>query len=127
MGGQTALNTAIALDDDGTLKKFNVELIGANRDAIETAEDRALFREAMDRIGLENPRATIVEAPKTAKGRDIAEGCAARRRARHGRPARHHPPRLHPRRHRRRRRLQPRGLRGDLPRAGWKPPRSARS
>jgi carbamoyl-phosphate synthase large subunit len=74
MGGQTALNTAIALDDDGTLKKFNVQLIGANRHAIETAEDRALFRAAMDRIGLENPRATIVEAPKTAKGRDIAEG-----------------------------------------------------
>ncbi len=74
MGGQTALNTAIALDDDGTLEKYGVQLIGANRKAIETAEDRALFRAAMDRIGLENPRATIIDAPKTAKGRDIAEG-----------------------------------------------------
>ena len=59
MGGQTALNTALALDDDGTLAKFNVELIGAKRAAIEMAEDRKLFREAMDRIGLENPKATI--------------------------------------------------------------------
>ncbi|MFT7026644.1 MAG: carbamoyl-phosphate synthase large subunit [Paracoccaceae bacterium] len=59
MGGQTALNTALALDDDGTLAKYNVELIGAKRAAIEMAEDRKLFREAMDRIGLENPKATI--------------------------------------------------------------------
>ncbi|MGG7568080.1 carbamoyl-phosphate synthase large subunit [Rhodovulum sp. DZ06] len=61
MGGQTALNTALALDDDGVLEKFNVELIGADRKAIEMAEDRKLFREAMDRIGLENPKATIAE------------------------------------------------------------------
>ncbi len=75
MGGQTGLNTAIALDDDGTLAKFDVQLIGANRRAIETAEDRGLFREAMDRIGLENPRATIVTAPKGADGkRDVLEG-----------------------------------------------------
>jgi carbamoyl-phosphate synthase large subunit len=59
MGGQTGLNTALALDDDGTLKKFNIELIGADRKAIEMAEDRKLFREAMDRLGIENPRATI--------------------------------------------------------------------
>jgi carbamoyl-phosphate synthase large subunit len=59
MGGQTALNTALALDDDGTLAKYNVELIGAKRAAIEMAEDRKLFREAMDRIGLENPKAII--------------------------------------------------------------------
>lgn len=63
MGGQTALNTALSLDDDGTLKKYNVELIGANRQAIEMAEDRKLFREAMDRLGLENPRAAIISAP----------------------------------------------------------------
>ncbi|MEQ9520318.1 MAG: carbamoyl-phosphate synthase large subunit [Parvibaculum sp.] len=63
MGGQTALNTALALAEDGTLAKYNVELIGANRAAIEMAEDRKLFREAMDRIGLENPRASIVSAP----------------------------------------------------------------
>ncbi|WP_108483340.1 carbamoyl-phosphate synthase large subunit [Oceaniglobus ichthyenteri] len=59
MGGQTGLNTSLALDDMGVLKKFNVELIGANRQAIEMAEDRKLFREAMERIGLENPKATI--------------------------------------------------------------------
>ncbi|MGS4946351.1 carbamoyl-phosphate synthase large subunit [Meridianimarinicoccus sp. RP-17] len=59
MGGQTGLNTALKLADMGVLDKFGVELIGANREAIEMAEDRKLFREAMDRIGLENPAATI--------------------------------------------------------------------
>ncbi|SPF75187.1 Carbamoyl-phosphate synthase large chain [Aliiroseovarius pelagivivens] len=59
MGGQTGLNTALELDDLGVLDKYNVELIGAKRDAIEMAEDRKLFREAMDRLGIENPRATI--------------------------------------------------------------------
>ncbi len=59
MGGQTGLNTSLALEEMGVLDKFNVEMIGAKRDAIEMAEDRALFREAMDRLGLENPRATI--------------------------------------------------------------------
>jgi len=62
MGGQTGLNTALALDDDGTLAKYNVALIGADRKAIEMAEDRKLFREAMDRLGIENPRATIAES-----------------------------------------------------------------
>ncbi|WP_333831955.1 carbamoyl-phosphate synthase large subunit, partial [Rubrimonas sp.] len=76
MGGQTGLNTAIALDDMGVLAKFGVQLIGANRKAIEMAEDRKLFREAMDRIGLENPRATIVGAPKVGKKFDIAAGMA---------------------------------------------------
>ncbi|WP_209427211.1 carbamoyl-phosphate synthase large subunit [Pararhodobacter sp. SW119] len=75
MGGQTGLNTALSLADMGVLDKFGVELIGANRQAIEMAEDRKLFREAMDRIGLENPRATIIAAPKRADGRfDIAAG-----------------------------------------------------
>jgi carbamoyl-phosphate synthase large subunit len=59
MGGQTGLNTALKLADMGVLDRFDVELIGANRKAIEMAEDRKLFREAMDRIGLENPAATI--------------------------------------------------------------------
>ena len=77
MGGQTALNTALALADSGALDRYGVELIGAQRGAIEMAEDRALFREAMERIGLENPRATIVTAPKRADGRpDIAAGVA---------------------------------------------------
>ena len=56
MGGQTGLNTALSLEEMGVLDKFGVEMIGAKRDAIEMAEDRALFRDAMDRIGLENPR-----------------------------------------------------------------------
>ncbi|MEL6523122.1 MAG: carbamoyl-phosphate synthase large subunit, partial [Pseudomonadota bacterium] len=59
MGGQTGLNTSLALEEMGVLEKFGVEMIGAKREAIEMAEDRKLFREAMDRIGLENPRATI--------------------------------------------------------------------
>uniref|UniRef100_UPI002FDDF06F carbamoyl-phosphate synthase large subunit n=1 Tax=Tabrizicola sp. TaxID=2005166 RepID=UPI002FDDF06F len=74
MGGQTGLNTALALADMGVLEKFNVELIGAKRDAIEMAEDRKLFREAMDRIGLENPKATIVAAPTVNGKYDIAAG-----------------------------------------------------
>ncbi|MCC0069007.1 MAG: carbamoyl-phosphate synthase large subunit [Rhodobacteraceae bacterium] len=75
MGGQTGLNTSLALADMGVLDKFKVELIGANRQAIEMAEDRKLFREAMDRIGLENPKATIVAAPKLPNGRyDVAAG-----------------------------------------------------
>ncbi|MFV0382903.1 carbamoyl-phosphate synthase large subunit [Paracoccus sp. (in: a-proteobacteria)] len=77
MGGQTGLNTALALADAGVLNRYGVELIGAQRSAIEMAEDRKLFREAMDRIGLENPRATIVSAPKLANGKyDIAVGVA---------------------------------------------------
>ncbi|HCX68159.1 MAG TPA: carbamoyl-phosphate synthase large subunit, partial [Rhodobiaceae bacterium] len=59
MGGQTALNTALALADMGVLEKFNVEMIGAKREAIEMAEDRQLFRDAMDRIGLESPRSKV--------------------------------------------------------------------
>ena len=77
MGGQTGLNTALALADMGVLNRYGVELIGAQRAAIEMAEDRKLFREAMDRIGLENPRATIVAAPKLPNGKyDIAAGIA---------------------------------------------------
>nr|MBP6737594.1 carbamoyl-phosphate synthase large subunit [Paracoccaceae bacterium] len=75
MGGQTGLNTALALADMGVLEKFGVELIGAKREAIEMAEDRKLFREAMDRIGLENPKATIIAAPKLPNGKfDIGAG-----------------------------------------------------
>ena len=75
MGGQTGLNTALALADMGVLEKYNVEMIGAKREAIEMAEDRKLFREAMDRIGLENPKATIVTAPKLPNGKkDLRAG-----------------------------------------------------
>ncbi len=68
MGGQTGLNTSLALEEMGVLDKYNVEMIGAKRDAIEMAEDRKLFREAMDRLGIENPKATIVTAPKKSDG-----------------------------------------------------------
>ena len=77
MGWQTGLNTSLALDDMGVLEKFGVELIGAKRADIEMAEDRKLFSEAMDRLGIENPKATIVAAPKKDNGKyDIASGVA---------------------------------------------------
>jgi carbamoyl-phosphate synthase large subunit len=60
MGGQTALNTALALADNGTLEKYNVEMIAAKKEVIEKAEDRLLFREAMEKIGLECPRSAVV-------------------------------------------------------------------
>jgi carbamoyl-phosphate synthase large subunit len=62
MGGQTALNTALSLNKMGILEKFNVELIGAKAEAIDMAEDRELFREAMKRIGLETPRSRLANA-----------------------------------------------------------------
>ncbi len=75
MGGQTGLNTALAVEEMGVLEKFGVEMIGADRNAIEMAEDRKLFREAMDRLGIENPRASIVTAPKKDDGSaDLDEG-----------------------------------------------------
>ena len=60
MGGQTALNTAMSLHRDGRLGKLKVELIGANAEAIDKAEDRLLFRDAMTKIGLESPRSEVV-------------------------------------------------------------------
>src|SRR3569623_38368 len=62
MGGQTGLNTALALYKDGTLDRLGIELIGANAQAIEKAEDRQKFRDAMDKIGLESPRSAIVHS-----------------------------------------------------------------
>jgi len=59
LGGQTALNTAVAVAKDGTLEKFGVELIGAKLPAIEKAEDRTLFKQAMDNIGVEVPRSGL--------------------------------------------------------------------
>ena len=59
MGGQTGLNTALALFKDGTLDRYGVKMIGADAAAIEKAEDRLKFREAMDRIGLESARSAI--------------------------------------------------------------------
>jgi len=68
MGGQTALNTALSLRKMGVLEKYDVEMIGATAEAIDKAEDRELFREAMTKIGLETPRShhvkTLIDALK---------------------------------------------------------------
>ncbi len=66
MGGQTGLNTGIALWRDGTLQRLGVEMIGANADVIEKAEDRWRFRSAMEEIGLKSPRARIVRSYEEA-------------------------------------------------------------
>src|SRR5476651_2161523 len=66
MGGQTALNTAMALHRDGRLKKYGVELIGANAEAIDKAEDRLLFRDAMTKIGLESPKSEVAHTREEA-------------------------------------------------------------
>ena len=68
MGGQTGLNAALDLDEYGILKKYNIELIGAQKKAIEMAEDRKKFRNAMTEIGIENPRAIIAESIEEAMG-----------------------------------------------------------
>src|SRR6201996_7767983 len=61
MGGQTALNCALSLRKMGVLKRYDVEMIGATAEAIDKAEDRKLFREAMTRIGLKTPRSHQVK------------------------------------------------------------------
>ncbi|UHQ21543.1 carbamoyl-phosphate synthase large subunit [Lysobacter sp. 5GHs7-4] len=66
MGGQTALNCALDLADNGVLEKYNVELIGAKREAIRMAEDRELFRVAMKEIGLECPKAEVARTLEEA-------------------------------------------------------------
>ncbi|HXC60053.1 MAG TPA: carbamoyl-phosphate synthase large subunit [Steroidobacteraceae bacterium] len=66
MGGQTALNTALDLVREGVLKHFNVELIAASREAIDMAEDREKFRNAMSEIGLESPRSLIAHSIEEA-------------------------------------------------------------
>ncbi|MGB6116636.1 MAG: carbamoyl-phosphate synthase large subunit, partial [Mesorhizobium sp.] len=77
MGGQTALNTALSLRRMGVLDRYNVEMIGANAEAIDMAEDRSLFREAMARIGLETPRSMLANASE-AKDADKKKHDAAR-------------------------------------------------
>ena len=67
MGGQTALNLALALDDAGVLKKYGVELIGANVAAIRKAEDRELFRQAMDKLGIRSPGSLIATSVEEAR------------------------------------------------------------
>ncbi len=66
MGGQTGLNCALDLAREGVLEKYNVEMIAASREAIDMAEDRELFREAMTDIGLEVPKAAIAHSLKEA-------------------------------------------------------------
>ncbi|MET0251002.1 MAG: carbamoyl-phosphate synthase large subunit, partial [Novosphingobium sp.] len=66
MGGQTALNTALALAKDGTLDRFGCIMIGADAEAIDKAEDRQKFRQAMDRIGLESARSGIAHSEAEA-------------------------------------------------------------
>src|SRR6201994_1571652 len=66
MGGQTALNTALALFHDGTLEKYGVTMIGADAAAIDKAEDRLKFRDAMDKIGLESARSAIAHTVEEA-------------------------------------------------------------
>jgi carbamoyl-phosphate synthase large subunit len=68
MGGQTALNTALALFNDGTLAKYGVEMIGADAEAIDKAEDRIKFRDAMTKIGLESARSGIAHTLDEALG-----------------------------------------------------------
>src|ERR1700709_871825 len=62
MGGQTALNCALSLRRMGVLEKYNVKMIGATAEAIDKAEDRKLFREAMTKIGLETPKSSLANA-----------------------------------------------------------------
>src|SRR6478736_2294494 len=62
MGGQTALNTALSLKKMGVLEAYGVEMIGATAEAIDKAEDRKLFREAMTKIGLATPRSRLSNA-----------------------------------------------------------------
>ncbi|MGH7055121.1 MAG: carbamoyl-phosphate synthase large subunit, partial [Stellaceae bacterium] len=66
MGGQTGLNIAMALARAGILAEYGVELIGAKEEAIQKAEDRQLFRLAMDRIGLESPRSRLARSLEEA-------------------------------------------------------------
>ncbi len=66
MGGQTALNCALDLDREGVLEQFNVEMIGADKNAIDKAEDRDRFRKAMQKIGLDMPRSSIAHSMEEA-------------------------------------------------------------
>jgi len=67
VGGQTALNIAVALAEDGTLERFGVELIGAKLDAIKVAEDRLLFKHAMQEIGIDMPLSGVVKSMEEAR------------------------------------------------------------
>ncbi len=103
MGGQTALNCAMDLYKNGVLHKHGVELIGASPAAIEKAEDRLKFKEAMTSIGLASARSTIAHTMDEALGGAEVDGLSGRGAAE-----------LHAGRHRRRHRLEHGGVRCDL-------------
>ena len=102
VGGQTALNLAVALAERGILERYGVALIGASIPAIKVAEDRLQFRDAMREIGIDVPSSAVVGSLDAA--------LAAVRR---GRFPGHHPAVVHARRRRRRHRLQHRRVPGD--------------
>jgi carbamoylphosphate synthase large subunit len=110
MGGQTALNTALALERNGVLARYGVEMIGAKAEVIERAEDRSKFRNCMDELGWRAP-ARARSTRLRGHGRAVLRW-----------PAGHRPPVLHPSRHRRRHRLQRRGVPEHREPAGWTPP-----
>ena len=99
MGGQTGLNCALDLAREGVLEKYKVEMIAASREAIDMAEDRDLFRQAMADIGLESPRA------------EIAHSLERRWKSSRHRLPDHHSAVLHAGWYGRRHCLQPRGIR----------------
>ena len=109
LGGQTALNLAMELNERGILDRYQVELIGAKAESIQRAEDRHLFKEAMLKIGLDLPRSgsahSMSEAFRTLHERSY------RYRPHHRQLAAHHPSGLYPRRHGRRYRPQSRRIR----------------
>ncbi len=103
MGGQTALNCALDLWHNGVLDKYKVELIGATPEAIDKAEDRLKFKDAMTKIGLGSARSGIAHSMDEAWAVQKTRGLPHR-----------DPPQLHAGRHRRRHCLQPRRVRDHL-------------
>ena len=77
MGGQTALNTALALEQSGVLAKYGVEMIGARAEVIDKAEDRQKFRDAMDTIGLESPLSRLAHSLEEALAAQALVGLPA--------------------------------------------------
>ena len=102
LGGQTALNTAMALHRNGALERHGIEMIGANSEAIERGEDRQIFKEHMIKIGL--------DVPISGTAHNVAEAreCGGANR----KISAHHPARVHAGRHGRRHRVQSRRIRG---------------
>ena len=122
MGGQTALNCALDLEEMGVLEEFGVEMIGARADAIDKAEDREKFRAAMDsdRAGKPARRNRLLSGDPGRQWQDHRLRPQHRLHGSHAgprrnRPAGHHPPGLHAWRHRRRRCLQPGRIRDHCP------------